>query len=447
MSTTTKDTSAKILDRVVTARARTRRVLRKLKYIEQRVKQATSTVTTAEKVAGLYTEWNQFEADLEKLSDEIAKESVDSSTLDQALSKAEYLSSELRTLYERQLTPAALDELENAIEEVETIKEELSIGSIESNNSDQGQSSTDVTFDTDGESVIQIELESGDRSELSIEELEDFVDKISEIDSYHENIESSFTDIRKEFEEFKTELSEVDQEVTEQMNTFETRFDEMSNRLENDRDTFQQELEEVRSEREHLQKEVNEFKDRQDAVEDLQSEVESLKEEASDLLQETVSGELAAEFENRKQDLQNTLRWWKGASVVSIILLIGFAIWIYFDITASEAATYGLFSKVALILPVSVMVWFSVSNYNRQKRLMHEYEFKKNIAVSMPGFRERLESLTSEDDQELVAAAVLQTMDKIYTNPQEVTDGQSDQTPQVANETGTIGSLLQRGKK
>lgn len=443
----TKDASAKTLDRVVRARKKARRVLRKLEYIEQRFKREPPASTTAEEVAELYSIWNQFEADLEELSDEIAGGSVDSSILDEALKKAVYLCSELRSLYEEQITPAPSDEIEYAIEEAEAIKKELSIDSIESNNTGGGQYSSNITFDTDGESVIQIELETGDTLELSIEDLEEFAERISEINSQYSDIEKSFSDIRERFEIFEEDLTEIDKDVADQMDTFETRFDEMSNRLENDRNTFKQELEEVRSEREQLQKEVNEFEDRQDAVGDLQSEVESLKQEASDLLQETVSGELAAEFENRKQDLQDTLRWWKGASFVSIILLIAFAIWIYFDITASEAATYGIFSKVALILPVSVMVWFSVSNYNRQKRLMHEYEFKKNIAVSMPGFRERLESLTSEDDQEVVAEAVLQTMNKIYTNPQEATDGQSDQTPQVANETGTVGALLQRRKK
>jgi peptidoglycan hydrolase CwlO-like protein len=419
------------------------------------------------------------ENSLKQLRNQIATGSSDPELLHQIKSDLQQLHTELVGLSEEQLTTASSEAVENTIKEVKKARKTLNPDLAIEKQWASDTSPPRITFNAEGTPIIGIEPDIGEPFELTIEDFEGLSAKLSELNSKHEQLRAESQEFQKEIETLRENFSEVDDnlsnrleefeqqfdnistqyaslqekfsetedEISTRLGEFEQRFDDMSSRIENDRETFQNELEELRTKRDELQEEIDEFQDRQDETAELQGEVENLKSEASDLLRETVSGELADEFESRKQDLKTTLRWWKGASVASIIILVVFSIWVYLDITATEAASYGMLSKVALILPVSVMVWFSVSNYSRQKRLMHEYEFRKNIAVSLPGFRERLEDLTTEENQDLVAEAILQTMNKIYSNPQDgvaENKGQQDGTPQVANEAGTVGSLLQR---
>jgi len=273
------------------------------------------------------------------------------------------------------------------------------------------------------------------------------IDSLSELEGdfkYLSKIEEAIESINK-FEKLEAEFNSIEDKI----DSFDKQFQRLTDDLERDREEFEEQIERLRSKEDEIENQIAELEEKQNQVERLSSELEALEDEASDLLRESVSGKLAEEFGKRKDELHDTLKYWKAASVVSIILLVGSSVWVYFDVSSTASSSAVALSKIALLLPVSVAVWFTVSNYNQQKRLMHEYEFKKNIIRSLPGFRERLEALLPDEDQEKVAEAVLYTMENVYSNPQQNIDNEqsSNQEVPLGNSQGSVSSLLQLLKR
>lgn len=227
------------------------------------------------------------------------------------------------------------------------------------------------------------------------------------------------------------------------------RLESLEDRFEQEETIYQEKLNKLDDLRESVEYNLDKFQKERENIGEVEDKLNNLEDQASNLLKETVSGTLAEEFEKRRDELEDTLKWWKYSAVGSIIILIGAALLIYSDISNSTGNTSVTFSKIAILLPISVAVWFTVANYRSQKRLMREYEFKMNMAKTMPGFRERLEDLLPEENQELVADAVLQTMEKIYTNPVNNTVDSEDKDSKMVpgNSDGTVGTLLRNWNK
>lgn len=227
----------------------------------------------------------------------------------------------------------------------------------------------------------------------------------------------------------------------------EKKIDSLVEELDRQEDSIDTKIAELERNQAQVEKQMQEVENSLVALGDARSEFENLKDEASDLIRSSLSTKLGEEFQDRKQELESTLRYWKAGSLFSILVLIGFSVWIYLDITSAEPTGTVTLSKVLLILPVSVLVWFCVTNYSRQKRLMHEYEFKKNVAVSLPGFRERVEENLPEGEEERAAELMIQTADTIYSNPQQnIAEGAdpNQETPPGAASEGSVMTLLRK---
>lgn len=177
-------------------------------------------------------------------------------------------------------------------------------------------------------------------------------------------------------------------------------------------------------------------------MDEAQEKIKTLERRAENLIERTVGGALGKEFKDRKEELRESLKWWKGASVISIIFLIGSSVFIYFDLISLQTTVASSLAKITLIIPLSVAVWFSVSNYNRQKRLMEEYEFKARVAFSLDGYREVLKEDVNNDDNEIVAEFVSSTMEKIYSNPHNNMYSSQNEAPQQEPSSTAQSALI-----
>lgn len=244
---------------------------------------------------------------------------------------------------------------------------------------------------------------------------------IEEIDEEIERLQNKRSRLTQ-----KTFESENEQEVADELESVEEQIERLENKKYDVLDQRSQAIGDLKEHHrtlvEEYENELNKIQTKRRDAEEIEEKLSNLEETASDLLDKTTSSALGEEFSDRKEEMERPLLLWKVASAASIGLLLLVSGIIYMDIGVSNTSTSINIAKIALLLPISVAVWFCVSNYNRQKKLMEEYEFKSRMAVSLVGFREVLNTEVEENNNEEVIEFMTNTMDKIHSNPQENID-------------------------
>ena len=139
---------------------------------------------------------------------------------------------------------------------------------------------------------------------------------------------------------------------------------------------------------ENLKEKKQEFEKLLEKNKNLEDDAEQLANKLSESMNMEISDSLGGDFEQRKSDIDDSLQTWKWLTGGSIVLLIVASGIIYWDIaTSASSGSLNILSKVALILPISVAVWFTSNNYRRERMLKEEYAFKSTLSRSMDGFR------------------------------------------------------------
>lgn len=213
-------------------------------------------------------------------------------------------------------------------------------------------------------------------------------------------------------EEVSKRESEIESKWDEKIST----YDELRERLNDKESEYEGLIKELQNKREELEQSVERANTLEERAEELRSNISSIG-------QDQVDSRLGGQFKKRKEELEDSLKFWRYLSGVSISVLVIISILIYIDITRMSQSGSIMLSKIALILPLSVPVWFCVSNYMRSKQMVQEYEFKINMALTFETYRDRI----SDEQDEVSRQFVSQTVEKIYSNPQQNISGNSDQ--------------------
>jgi hypothetical protein len=280
--------------------------------------------------------------------------------------------------------------------------------------------------------------------------LQNFLNELEEAENLDIEIEEEkLMNILENAVERQTLLDNRIEEAWKSLNNSNRSADEKINQIEDRLARLDEKESEVEEMLTQLSSERKKLGETQQEVEELKQDVEDLRDLGSDLVKGEASESLGEQFQKRKNTLENSLWKWTVASLVSIAILIGASAYIYTDISSMSSESPIIFlSKAVLILPVSVAVWFSVSNYSQQKKLMHEYEFKKNVALSLMGFKEILEEEIPDENQEEVANFIMETLNTVYSNPQQNVDGLGDRNSQhspLPAGQGALAELIRRG--
>ncbi|MGB9934090.1 hypothetical protein [Haloarcula amylolytica] len=295
-------------------------------------------------------------------------------------------------------------------------------------------------------SSIQSELEElRARKDRIVTQLNDVESDINNADADdHGNLIRQ----KRELEEELTNINEAITANEEQISRLRG-DDETENDLSDVVEEADSLITQLEGEYENVQHKIELINERIEQIDDKQEDLDELEDTARGLLERSTSAALGKQFADRKSELEENLGYWKAASALSIGILLTSAVVLYFNIINSGANPLSNVSKIALILPISVAVWFSVSNYNRQKRLMEEYEFKARMALSLTGFREVLEEETGEENNEMIVEFIIDTMDKIYSNPQENIQDEAannQDTPLTNGQTPLVEVIRKLGK-
>lgn len=254
-------------------------------------------------------------------------------------------------------------------------------------------------------------------------ELEDLHEKKAELEKELYNNTDTPDGLAEELESVQNKLNKYNEQKVDALKQYNNSFErDLRNRGENIID--------------ELDKERNE-------IQESKKELRELQDTAKGLLEKSTGTALGHQFADRKNEMERPLSYWKIAASLSIIVLIGASGGIFYNITQTSASLSTNISKVALLLPISVAVWFTISNYSRQKKLMEEYEFKSRIALSLEGFKEKLDSETTSENEDMKVAFLINAMENIQTNPQKnILEDSEDGENSVSNQTALIEYIL-----
>lgn len=243
------------------------------------------------------------------------------------------------------------------------------------------------------------------KSQPDTPELIDSLDKIEEEISSNINSEVKNEEV---IERQATRLQELANGLERRMENVETlRESEEVEKL----------VRQISDDTRRIVSQIEEVNETRKDLESMLSRIRNIREALASVVEEELDTKIIAEFQNRREELSKSLRWWKFWTGLSVLALILSSSYIYIDINPGATSTSVAFSKILLLLPVLVSVWFSFHQYNTHKRLIEQYEFKTSMADSLMGFREILRQDFSEDQQERVGEFVIASVNKIYSNP------------------------------
>lgn len=237
-------------------------------------------------------------------------------------------------------------------------------------------------------------------------------------------------------------LPTVEDPTRESVEEYIEKLEQKEKTIERQRSQLQEIEKRLQDKEKKLEQVFKEVSDRKEKIEETQVEAEELENTLSRLVQWEAGDAIGGQFEKRKQELNKSLTFWLKGSLVSIGILLAFSLGLYFDISSGDSQGTTILSKATLLLPASVVVWFFVTNYSRQKQLMREYEFKESMAISFRGFLEMLREDMSEEERPQIGEFVVNTMDRIYSNPQENLSQPQQSSNQNQNQ-GQTGPLSQ----
>jgi hypothetical protein len=144
-----------------------------------------------------------------------------------------------------------------------------------------------------------------------------------------------------------------------------------------------------------------------------------LESKVIELLSLAVGGALGKTFGERKTELNKSESFWKYATFTAIMVLFGAAGLVYYELFRGLGETTVLISKITLLIPASTAVWFTASNYNRERKLLEEYAFKSSISLSLDSYRKVLNEELSDGERDKISEFLINSMEKIYSSPLE----------------------------
>lgn len=274
---------------------------------------------------------------------------------------------------------------------------------------------------------------------------------LTKAEETHEKIDTIYEDVSKQKDTIEDIVSSAEKSQNN-IDNIENSISSASKRAENDAETINEHYEEVlkkteqiNSYEERLKDNISEIENRSDQLTQQQQDIDEIEDRIDTLLNGAVAASLDRNFTERKNKLERAAKIWAGTTFIAIIGLIIGAFWIFENITQAGGFAVGTISRVTLLIPLLVGVWFTSRNYSRKRRLMEEYAFKSTMAQTLEPSRKVLESQESfEDTDAQLAEFMLVSMGQIFTNPSDIVENGSNSSEEDATNIQTVMDLAKR---
>jgi hypothetical protein len=166
----------------------------------------------------------------------------------------------------------------------------------------------------------------------------------------------------------------------------------------------------------------------------LENKAQELKEILGDVESSIARKALSASFLKRAEKLETESKRWLIASLVSILLFIGLAVWNFYKFTQISDLNFdslNLHIRASIIYsPICISlfwsIWFCTKKYTHLCHLRDEYNYKHDLSESFIGYKNEVTFLDNLSNSDLklfpiLLSAVIQNICKspLETNNQE----------------------------
>lgn len=274
--------------------------------------------------------------------------------------------------------------------------------------------------------------------------LQEAQDASGKIDQLHEKItnqKNEITGVVDSAEEFQEDLNTAESQIKTTLQQVEKEAETVSE-MHEDVLTKKKEIESYES---RLEDNLSAVEERANRMDDQQEELDEVEDRIDTLLNGAIAASLDKNFTARKKELETSATRWARLTFGAIIALIVGASVIFENITQAGGFGAGTISRVTLLIPLLVGVWFTSKNYSRKRRLMEEYAFKSTMAQTLEPSRKVLESQQSLDETDAqLAEFMLVSMGQMFTNPSDIVEHGSTTTDDDATNIETVMDLAKR---
>ena len=138
------------------------------------------------------------------------------------------------------------------------------------------------------------------------------------------------------------------------------------------------------------------------------------KNEILKMMQYIADGTLSHSFHQRKKETTNSMRWWIGGVIISLVILVG---WIYVVFTYWPANTGNEWANIIINAikssPMAFMFAYALTQLSKERTIQEEYAYREAVALTLTAYLEQLDKEDNEDKKNLL----LQTIEKLYSKP------------------------------
>ena len=202
---------------------------------------------------------------------------------------------------------------------------------------------------------------------------------------------------------------------------------------------------------ESIQQQNKEYSELKTNLEELKKSYEELEQSAKDQLGLVSMESLANAFAGEATKLEkSTSGWFNRIFWTSIALMagvLGVAIWQVVHEQTLLKLSFAI--RIPIISPIIYYLYFVVSQYKREKRLLEEYSFKASIARSFEAYRKVLKE-ESANDQDLLKKneLIIGTIKDVYSSPMKnIADNKIETVESKDHDFDLLNKIIEYGDK
>ncbi|PML94454.1 hypothetical protein [Vibrio breoganii] len=159
-----------------------------------------------------------------------------------------------------------------------------------------------------------------------------------------------------------------------------------------------------------------------------------------DLIGREVGASLFETFKQRKIELDAPIFWWRTAVGVSAALSLAWVVGLFWGTSLADLTWQSLAVNSLKTLPAFAVLYFSISQYTKERHFQEEYAFKSAVALTVNSYASQLKGEENQDK------LIMESVEQIYRTPIDKKLDQNFTAKEVKQQVATVKDIVREAK-